>query len=34
MKRDPSPAELPQLAAQPISQDVLREKYLKPGEHT
>lgn len=34
MKRDPSPAEAPQLPAQTISQDVLREKYLKPGEHT
>jgi ribonucleoside-diphosphate reductase alpha chain len=32
MKRDPSPNQLPQLATQPISQDVLREKYLKPGE--
>jgi ribonucleoside-diphosphate reductase alpha chain len=32
MKRDPSPTELPELPAQPISQDVLREKYLKPGE--
>lgn len=34
MKRDPSPAELPQLAPQAISLDVLREKYLKPGENT
>ena len=34
MKRDPSPADLPQLPAQAISQDVLREKYLKPGEQT
>ncbi|HEX7891639.1 MAG TPA: ribonucleotide reductase N-terminal alpha domain-containing protein, partial [Ramlibacter sp.] len=34
MKRDPSPAELPQLPAQPISHDVLREKYLKAGEST
>lgn len=32
MKRDPSPHPLPALAAQPISLDVLREKYLKPGE--
>jgi len=32
MKRDPSPADLPALPAQPISLDVLREKYLKPGE--
>ncbi|HEY0825528.1 MAG TPA: adenosylcobalamin-dependent ribonucleoside-diphosphate reductase, partial [Ramlibacter sp.] len=32
MKRDPSPTELPGLPAQPISQDVLREKYLKSGE--
>jgi ribonucleoside-diphosphate reductase alpha chain len=32
MKRDPSPTELPELPAQPISQDVLREKYLKTGE--
>ncbi len=34
MKRDPSPTELPELPAQPISQDVLREKYLKNGEST
>lgn len=34
MKRDPSPTELPELPAQPISQDVLREKYLKTGEST
>lgn len=34
MKRDPSPAELPQLPPQAISLDVLREKYLKPGEAT
>lgn len=32
MKRDPSPVELPQLPPQPISLDVLREKYLKDGE--
>ena len=32
MKRDPSPKELPALPAQTISHDVLREKYLKPGE--
>jgi ribonucleoside-diphosphate reductase alpha chain len=32
MKRDPSPGQLPQLAPQAISQDVLREKYLKDGE--
>jgi ribonucleoside-diphosphate reductase alpha chain len=32
MKRDSSPTDLTQLAPQPISQDVLREKYLKPGE--
>ncbi|MDB5953685.1 adenosylcobalamin-dependent ribonucleoside-diphosphate reductase [Ramlibacter sp.] len=31
MKRD-FPADLPALATQPISHDVLREKYLKPGE--
>jgi ribonucleoside-diphosphate reductase alpha chain len=34
MKRDPSPTELPELPAQPISQDVLREKYLKTGENS
>ena len=33
MKRDPSPAALPALEPQQISLDVLREKYLKPGEH-
>jgi ribonucleoside-diphosphate reductase alpha chain len=32
MKRDPSLSPLPQLAAQPITRDVLREKYLKHGE--
>jgi ribonucleoside-diphosphate reductase alpha chain len=32
MKRDPSPNQVPTLPAQPISLDVLREKYLKPGE--
>ena len=34
MKRDPSPKDLPTLPAQPISLDVLREKYLKAGERT
>ncbi|HEX2545557.1 MAG TPA: adenosylcobalamin-dependent ribonucleoside-diphosphate reductase, partial [Ramlibacter sp.] len=34
MKRDASPHQLPQLPAQPISQDVLREKYLKGSEAT
>jgi ribonucleoside-diphosphate reductase alpha chain len=34
MKRDPSPTSLPELPAQPISLDVLREKYLKAGEST
>jgi ribonucleoside-diphosphate reductase alpha chain len=34
MKRDPSPTSLPELSAQPISLDVLREKYLKAGEST
>jgi ribonucleoside-diphosphate reductase alpha chain len=34
MKRDPSPNEVPSLPAQAISLDVLREKYLKPGEHS
>ncbi|HEX2546884.1 MAG TPA: adenosylcobalamin-dependent ribonucleoside-diphosphate reductase [Ramlibacter sp.] len=34
MKRDPSPHTLPAIAPQPISLDVLREKYLKPGETT
>jgi ribonucleoside-diphosphate reductase alpha chain len=32
MKRDPAPHQLPTLPPQPISVDVLREKYLKPGE--
>src|SRR5262245_55286339 len=32
MKREPDPSALPQLHAQPIALDVLREKYLKPGE--
>ena len=32
MKREPDPGALPALASQPISTDVLREKYLKPGE--
>ena len=34
MKRDPSLQHVPQLPPQPISQDVLREKYLKDGEAT
>ncbi|RYY96625.1 MAG: ribonucleoside-diphosphate reductase, adenosylcobalamin-dependent, partial [Comamonadaceae bacterium] len=37
MQRDPATdllAALPQLPAQPISEDVLAEKYLKPGEST
>ncbi|HUR87909.1 MAG TPA: adenosylcobalamin-dependent ribonucleoside-diphosphate reductase [Ramlibacter sp.] len=34
MKREPDPGALPTLPAQPISLDVLREKYLKPGEAT
>jgi ribonucleoside-diphosphate reductase alpha chain len=32
MKRDPSSTRLPAPPVQQISQDVLREKYLKPGE--
>jgi ribonucleoside-diphosphate reductase alpha chain len=32
MKRDPAPHEVPALPAQPISLDVIREKYLKAGE--
>jgi len=32
MKRDPAPYDVPALPAQPISQDVLREKYLKADE--
>jgi ribonucleoside-diphosphate reductase alpha chain len=32
MKREPDPGALPQLPAQAIALDVLREKYLKPGE--
>src|SRR5437868_4303233 len=32
MKREPDPGALPVLASQPIGLDVLREKYLKPGE--
>ena len=32
MKREPDPGTLPSLSAQPISLDVLHEKYLKPGE--
>lgn len=34
MKRDPSPHQVPSLPVQPISQDVLREKYLKGSEAT
>lgn len=34
MKRDPSPGSVPALPAQAISLDVLREKYLKPGEQS
>ncbi|MFY3384751.1 adenosylcobalamin-dependent ribonucleoside-diphosphate reductase [Paracidovorax sp. MALMAid1276] len=34
MKREPQPPIQPTLGAQPISLDVLREKYLKPGETT
>jgi ribonucleoside-diphosphate reductase alpha chain len=34
MKREPVATTLPALAPQPISTDVLREKYLKAGEHT
>ncbi|HEY8049170.1 MAG TPA: LAGLIDADG family homing endonuclease, partial [Ramlibacter sp.] len=32
MKREPDHGALPRLPAQPISLDVLHEKYLKPGE--
>ena len=32
MKREPDPGQVPAMAAQAISLDVLREKYLKPGE--
>ncbi|HTH79949.1 MAG TPA: LAGLIDADG family homing endonuclease, partial [Ramlibacter sp.] len=32
MKREPEPGSLPLLPIQPIGLDVLREKYLKPGE--
>jgi ribonucleoside-diphosphate reductase alpha chain len=32
MKRDPAPYEVPALPPQPISVDVVREKYLKEGE--
>jgi ribonucleoside-diphosphate reductase alpha chain len=32
MKREPEPGSLPLLPVQPIGLDVLREKYLKPGE--
>ena len=34
MKRDPAPGALPELPPQAISVDVLREKYLKDGEHS
>ena len=34
MKREPDPGTLPEMPPQPISVDVLREKYLKPGEAT
>jgi ribonucleoside-diphosphate reductase alpha chain len=34
MKREPDLDHLPALPPQPISLDVLREKYLKPGEAT
>jgi len=34
MRRDPDPGATPELPPQPISVDVLREKYLKPGEST
>lgn len=34
MKREPQPPLSPPSALQPISLDVLREKYLKPGETT
>ncbi|MEJ5990078.1 adenosylcobalamin-dependent ribonucleoside-diphosphate reductase [Ramlibacter sp. PS3R-8] len=34
MKRESTATTLPALPLQPISQDVLREKYLKPGEAT
>jgi len=33
MKRHPDPASVPALAPQRITTDVLREKYLKAGEH-
>ena len=32
MKRDPAPYEVPALPPQPISVDVVREKYMKEGE--
>src|SRR4051812_42980661 len=32
MKREPDPSHVPAMPSQPISLDVLREKYLKPGE--
>ena len=34
MKREPLLAEVPALPPQPITRDVLREKYLKDGEQT
>ena len=34
MKREPQPPLNPTASLQPISLDVLREKYLKPGEST
>jgi ribonucleoside-diphosphate reductase alpha chain len=34
MKREPEPGRLPTMPIQPIGLDVLREKYLKPGEST
>ena len=34
MKREPTPSLTPSTSMQPISLDVLREKYLKPGETT
>ena len=34
MKRDPLPTTQRQLPAQSISDDVLQEKYFKPGEHS
>ena len=34
MKREPPPPLNPTASLQPISLEVLREKYLKPGETT